>query len=145
MNEETKPDPLPEEAALVIPNEGVEETADAGSETPERGQGQEEAVAAEPEQSEGADADTAADAQEVEEVQEEMSTEELNATIEQLCISKANEFRMLGYDQVTGLDIWHCVSSKYKEIPPMHKLVNDILSLRSTKFMNWLIIKAQTE
>lgn len=85
--------------------------------------------------------------QRVEEVseQDKMSTEVLNATIEELCTSKAQEFQLLGYDQVTGLDIWHCVSNKYKEIPPVHKLVNDILSLRTTKFMNWLMIKAQTE
>nr|WP_274362780.1 MULTISPECIES: post-transcriptional regulator [unclassified Paenibacillus] len=60
--------------------------------------------------------------------------------IEEVCNSKAEEFHMLGYDRVSGKDIWDCVSSKYKETPPIHKVVNDILSLKPTQFMNWMTL-----
>lgn len=61
--------------------------------------------------------------------------------IEELCRSKAKEFRMLGYE-VEGEDIWKCVSSRYKkELPPLYQLVNDILSLKSNKYMNWAMME----
>jgi hypothetical protein len=71
---------------------------------------------------------------------EELSDEELNEVIESICSSKAEEFRMLGYEQVVGPDIWNCVSDKYIKsgIPPLYKVVNDILSLKVTQFMNWM-------
>nr|WP_248930952.1 post-transcriptional regulator [Paenibacillus hamazuiensis] len=57
-----------------------------------------------------------------------------------MCNSKAEEFRMLGYEQVTGRDIWDCVSDKYHKtgMPALHRVVNDILSLKVTQFMNWM-------
>lgn len=72
--------------------------------------------------------------------QHELEDSELNAMIEEVCNSKAEEFHMLGYGSVTGKDVWDCVSSKYKETPPLHKVVNDILSLKSTQFMNWMTL-----
>jgi len=130
MNQEHKPEELPEQPepeALVATGECNEE-----QENPAEGAETSSVIEAEGEAtSEPADGG--------------LSPEDLNVVIEQLCVSKAQEFHMLGYDQITGLDIWNCVSSKYKELPPMHKLVNDILSLRTNKFMNWLLIKAQTE
>lgn len=68
--------------------------------------------------------------------------DQLNAVIENLCTSKAKEFRMLGYEHVTGQDIWDCVSDKYAKTgtPALHKMVNDILSLRATQFMNWMTL-----
>nr|WP_284644817.1 post-transcriptional regulator [Paenibacillus chinjuensis] len=71
-----------------------------------------------------------------------MSDEELNRTMEEICLSKAQEFRMLGYEQVSGMDIWECVSDKYHKtgMPPLHRVVNDILSLKVTQFMNWMTI-----
>ncbi|UOF92839.1 post-transcriptional regulator [Fodinisporobacter ferrooxydans] len=72
-----------------------------------------------------------------------MSIDELNRQIELLCDSKAEEYRMLGYEQVVGKDIWRCVSSKYKNgYPLLHVVVNDILSLKPDKFMNWLMMEA---
>ncbi|WP_325176700.1 post-transcriptional regulator [Paenibacillus alkalitolerans] len=71
-----------------------------------------------------------------------MSDNELNAMIETICMSKAEEFHMLGYGSVTGKDIWDCVSSKYKETPPLHRVVNDILSLKTTQLMNWMTLSA---
>ena len=69
-----------------------------------------------------------------------LSEEELNEFIENICTSKAEEFRMIGYEHVTGVEIWECVSDKYKKtgMPALHQVVNDILSLKVTKFMNWM-------
>jgi hypothetical protein len=71
---------------------------------------------------------------------EDMTEQELNEWIERLCISKAEEFAMLGYDNITGKDVWECVSDKYqkKGVPRLHQIVNDILSLKVTQFMNWM-------
>ncbi|MCA1293534.1 post-transcriptional regulator [Paenibacillus sp. alder61] len=76
--------------------------------------------------------------------EDEMSEKQLNEAIESLCVSKAEEFRLIGYEQVTGRDIWECVSQKYEKegFPPLYQLVNDILSLKATQFMNYLTISA---
>lgn len=68
--------------------------------------------------------------------------DEMNKTIRDLCDSKADEFRMLGYDSVTGQDVWNCVSDKYikQGNPLLHKMVNDILSLKVTTLMNWMTL-----
>lgn len=73
-----------------------------------------------------------------------MELEELNRQIEKLCNSKADEFALIGYSNVTGKEIWDCVSDKYDEndLPPLHKIVNDILSLKITTFMNWMTLNA---
>ncbi|PZE19454.1 post-transcriptional regulator [Paenibacillus xerothermodurans] len=71
---------------------------------------------------------------------DELSEMELNEVIENICNSKADEFRMLGYEHVTGREVWECVSDKYikQGTPPLHRIVNDILSLKVTQFMNWM-------
>lgn len=73
-----------------------------------------------------------------------MDSEELNLQIEELCKSKTEEFALFGYKRVTGEDIWKCVSAKYKEddLPPLHQIVNDILSLKVTSYMNWMTMNA---
>ncbi|WP_150266581.1 post-transcriptional regulator [Paenibacillus tepidiphilus] len=70
--------------------------------------------------------------------------DELSADIEAMCDSKAEEFRLLGYEYVTGKDIWECVSRSYAKEgkPPLHKLVNDIYSLKAGTYMNYLTISA---
>ncbi|WP_307720144.1 post-transcriptional regulator [Paenibacillus ehimensis] len=72
--------------------------------------------------------------------EEPMDDEQLSRVIEDICRSKAEEFRMIGYEQVTGEEIWECVSDKYHKtgVPPLHRIVNDILSLKATQFMNWM-------
>jgi hypothetical protein len=72
----------------------------------------------------------------------EMTEIEMNETIEQLCHSKAEEFHLIGYEHVTGVDVWECVSDKYhkKGTPPLYELVNDILSLKVTQFMNFITL-----
>lgn len=64
----------------------------------------------------------------------------LSKSIEELCLSKAEEFQLIGYEHVTGQEIWECISDSYhkKGTPPLHQIVNDILSLKVTKFMNWM-------
>ena len=72
-------------------------------------------------------------------VENRLTDEQLNHVVEQLCNSKAEEFVLLGYENVTGQDIWECVSDKYKKgFPPLHQVVNDILSLKTTQYMNWM-------
>lgn len=75
---------------------------------------------------------------------EEMNDVELEQSIEMLCRSKAEELRLVGYEYVTSKDVWNCVSHKYEKqgIPPLHQLVNDILSLKATSFMNFMTVSA---
>lgn len=75
---------------------------------------------------------------------EKIQQEELRVTTKDILVSKKEEFHMLGYDAVTEDDIWECVTSKYKQDawPSMHKLVNDIYSLKPVAFMNWLTLNA---
>lgn len=70
----------------------------------------------------------------------DIEEEELTRIIENLCHSKAEEFHMIGYAHVTGKEIWDCVNDKYYKdgVPSLHKVVNDILSLKVTQFMNWM-------
>ncbi len=74
--------------------------------------------------------------------EEPLGEAEMNEMIERLCESKADEFKMIGYDQVTGADVWECVSDKYhkKGTPAIHEVVNDILSLKVTQFMNYITL-----
>jgi hypothetical protein len=59
------------------------------------------------------------------------------------CASKVEEFKLLGYEYVTDVDIWDCVMDKYRKKtnkPKVHEIVNAILSLRSTAFMNYMTL-----
>jgi hypothetical protein len=71
-----------------------------------------------------------------------LSDEELWTAIQELCRSKAEEFRMLGYEQVTGEDVWDCVSAGYAKsgYPLLHRIVNDIMTLKATQLMNWITL-----
>lgn len=70
--------------------------------------------------------------------------DELGEEFEAMCCSKAEEFRLLGYEYVTGKDIWDCISRNYAKDgrPALHKLVNDIYSLKANNYMNYLTISA---
>ena len=74
----------------------------------------------------------------------DMTDEEISKVIEELCQSKAAEFRMLGYDHVTPQEIWECVNDRYAKsgVPRLHQVVNDVLSLKVTQFMNWMTLSA---
>ena len=70
-----------------------------------------------------------------------MPEHELMQCIEELCNSKAREFRMYGYENVTGEQVWACVSENYRRgWPRLNRLVNDIISLKANRFMNWLML-----
>lgn len=70
-----------------------------------------------------------------------LTEQELKGCIEDLCDSKAAEFRMYGYEDVTGEQIWACVSENYRRgWPRLNRLVNDIMSLKANRFMNWLML-----
>lgn len=71
-----------------------------------------------------------------------LNESDMKEMIERLCASKAEEFHLIGYEQVTGADVWECVSDKYhkKGTPALHEIVNDILSLKVTQFMNFITL-----
>lgn len=70
-----------------------------------------------------------------------LDEDELMVCIEDLCNSKADEFRMYGYEDVTGEQVWACVSESYRRgWPRLNRLVNDIMSLKANRFMNWLML-----
>jgi hypothetical protein len=79
-----------------------------------------------------------------ESIEQPLGEEQWNQIMEDLCLSKAAEFKMLGYEHVSGKEIWDCISDKYYKtgIPPLHQVVNDILSLKVTQFMNWMTMQA---
>ncbi|QQE73257.1 hypothetical protein KDJ56_15215 [Brevibacillus composti] len=72
---------------------------------------------------------------------EEKEKQAWYAHVASLCQSKAEEFEILGYENVGPQDIWDCVTSGYKTVPPLHQLVNDILSLKPNKYMNYLMLQ----
>ncbi|CAM4366899.1 post-transcriptional regulator [Paenibacillus tarimensis] len=76
--------------------------------------------------------------------EQSLTDEELTMLVESLCESKAEEFRLIGYEHVTGREVWDCVSEKYSRtgMPALHQIVNDILSLKTTQFMNFLTLGA---
>ncbi|MFC0473635.1 post-transcriptional regulator [Halalkalibacter kiskunsagensis] len=65
--------------------------------------------------------------------------------VEQVIISKVDEFRFLGYDRATADDVWDCVLyqlRKKQEFIHLNSFVNEILTLKPHIFMNWLTIRA---
>jgi len=67
----------------------------------------------------------------------------IEKAIENVCRIKADEFRIQGIE-ATGKQVWMCVSAKYKKgNPSLHQMVNDILGLKSSGFINWLLVEAQ--
>ena len=76
-----------------------------------------------------------------------MTEEEISEEMHILCESKAEEFQWIGYQNVTAEDVWECVQSRYAKTgePPLHRLVNDILSLKVTQLMNHLTMNAWKE
>ncbi|WP_158217567.1 post-transcriptional regulator [Lottiidibacillus patelloidae] len=61
--------------------------------------------------------------------------------------SKLEELHMLGYERATVDEIWKVVLKKRKkktEEPLMHDLINDILRVTPTDYMNWLTTEAIT-
>ncbi len=60
-------------------------------------------------------------------------------------ISKCEEFRLLGYEDVTSDHLWVFLKKKkwkkLKEAPALHQLVNDILSVKVGDYMNYATVE----
>ncbi|BAD76868.1 hypothetical conserved protein [Geobacillus kaustophilus HTA426] len=60
--------------------------------------------------------------------------------------SKCDEFRLLGYTQVTMDGLWECLCSrKWKHRPAekkLHELVSDIFSLSPSEYMMFLTMRS---
>ncbi|CAM3331213.1 MULTISPECIES: post-transcriptional regulator [Saccharibacillus] len=78
---------------------------------------------------------------------EELTGEDLTEAVIELCRRKADEFHFLGYEQAMWEDVWRCVNKRYagKVDPPLHQIVNDILTLRVDGLMNHLTMAALKE
>lgn len=78
---------------------------------------------------------------------DELSNAELTELIESLCQSKIEEFKLLGYEQMTSEEIWSCLSSKYEKtgMPRLYELVNDIMSMRPNQLMHFLTMSSYKE
>lgn len=76
-----------------------------------------------------------------------MSNAELTELIDSLCQSKIDEFKMLGYEQITSNELWDCLNSKYEKqgMPRLYALVNDILSMKPNQLMNYLTMSSYKE
>ncbi|MCL6627907.1 MAG: post-transcriptional regulator [Alicyclobacillus shizuokensis] len=59
-----------------------------------------------------------------------------------LCAIKAEEFHLLGYEQVTADDVWRCVRERTRGSQPLHRMVEAILGLQIGQFMNYATIDA---
>ncbi len=62
--------------------------------------------------------------------------------IHELCDLKAEEFRILGYKDVTGDEIWECVRQTNRKATALHELVAGVLGLQTSKFMNFTTVNA---
>lgn len=59
-----------------------------------------------------------------------------------LCAGKVDEFRLLGYEEVTMDEVWSFVCAKMKEDAPIYQWVDFILCIRVMDFMNYQTIEA---
>lgn len=68
---------------------------------------------------------------------------ETAAMLKALCASKAEEFRLLGYAGVRAEDLWSYFLGRYRrEVPPLYRVVGDILGLRPNAFMTAAVREA---
>jgi Post-transcriptional regulator len=59
-----------------------------------------------------------------------------------LCAVKAEEFHLLGYEEVTALEVLECVQGMMKGQPALHQVVAAIFSLSVGQFMNYMTMNA---
>lgn len=72
----------------------------------------------------------------------ESGWEEYETDLMELCQAKAEEFHLLGYEEVTAQEIWTCVQSLTKGSVPLHEMVAAVLGLQVGKFMNYTTMNA---
>jgi len=69
--------------------------------------------------------------------------------LEIVLVSKVEEFHLLGYPKVTIDDVWDClINKKWKDVKeerPMYLLVDDVLSLSVSDYMNYLSLHTYHE
>lgn len=72
----------------------------------------------------------------------EMTEEEAIGVIRQLCESKAEELHLYGYHKAKAIDVWACVSARWKpqQTVTLHGLTSAILTLKAMDWMNWLTV-----
>src|SRR5699024_9131166 len=76
---------------------------------------------------------------------EEKSVQQWKTLIEPALHSKEREFKLIGYEEVTTADIWHCLEKQvWKGNPKLkiHEIIKDIFSLQAIKYMNHICIVA---
>lgn len=59
--------------------------------------------------------------------------------------SKADEFKLIGYQQASSEDVWKCLKMKVwkkEEHVRLHKIVQDILHLGSTTYISYITASA---
>ncbi len=62
--------------------------------------------------------------------------------------SKTSEFKLMGYSQATGDDIWDCLVQKVWKGNPtkrLHEVTQDIFHLASNLYMSYLTVNAYQE
>lgn len=59
-----------------------------------------------------------------------------------ICEAKAEEFRLLGYEKVTGPQVWECAVSRIKGRVALHDLVGTVLGLQVQQFMTFTTMNA---
>lgn len=70
---------------------------------------------------------------------------EWRSNVEPFLTSKLEEFLLMGYSRATIEDIWNCLEKNvWKDNPQkrLYEVVQDIMHLRATVYMNYLTVKA---
>lgn len=78
-------------------------------------------------------------------VEREMTVKQWKEKLTPVLNSKTNEFLMMGYSQASNDDIWNCLEKRVWKGNPtkrLHEIVQDILHLSSSIYMNYLTINA---
>lgn len=76
-----------------------------------------------------------------EEAEEEIETIDA-ATIAYVCRLRIDDLRQLGYGQLDVDLLWKYVSERYSaQMPMIHEVVSDIMSVQPQQFMHWLMMQ----
>jgi len=59
-----------------------------------------------------------------------------------LCVMKVEEFALLGYETVVADEVWACVQSRVKGPIALHEMVERIMTLKVSDFMNYETMNA---
>jgi hypothetical protein len=63
--------------------------------------------------------------------------------VKSLCLAKAAEFHLLGYEEVTAKEVWQCVQGMVKQDDlHLYQMVELVMGLNIGKFMNFMTLSA---